>query len=69
MKPHNNPLDLSALPPHAKGELLEFYEFLCKKSGTNDLEAASKSDRKGKRFSMFLANTIDVQKTKPIQPE
>jgi len=61
MKSQKNPLDLSVLPPHAKGELLDFYEFLCEKYGIDNLEAASKSDRKGKRFSMFLANKINVQ--------
>lgn len=62
MKAQQIKLDLSGMPPHAKLELLDFYEFLRQKYGGEQTAASPKPRTRKKAFQTFLSNTVPVEK-------
>jgi hypothetical protein len=62
MKAQQIQLDLSGMPPHAKIELLDFYEFLRQKYGGEQTAASPKPRTRKKAFQTFLSNTVPVEK-------
>ena len=60
-------LDLSSLPEHAKIELLDFYEFLCKKYG--ELKLDQKFEDPRSRLKKFLSEPVFVQKIQSFSRE
>ena len=60
-------LDISSLPEHAKIELLDFYEFLCKKYG--GLKSVQKSENPRSRLKKFLSEPVFVQKIESFSRE
>ena len=60
MKAQKEMLDLSVMPPHARTELLDFYEFLCRKYGCEEIVLLPKQRKPP--FSAFLADPVLVKK-------
>jgi hypothetical protein len=58
-------LDISSLPDKAKGELLDFYEFLQGKYGHSKTGEHQRS-KGGSRFKAFLSEPVHVSKVESI---
>ncbi len=62
MDPQPTTLDLSDMPPHARMELLDFYEFLRQKYGGEQNVSSPKPQTRTKAFAAFLAEPVPVEK-------
>lgn len=61
MEIHDSIIDISALPDIAKIEILDFYQFLFNKYGSNSKQVTQKTKLKEARYSKFLSNPIKVK--------
>jgi|JI102314A2RNA_FD_contig_31_2174884_length_591_multi_5_in_0_out_0_2 hypothetical protein len=54
MEIHDSIIDISALPDIAKIEILDFYQFLFNKYGSNSKQVTQKTKLKEARYSKIL---------------